>query len=222
MGLQKGKIVSYHPSSRWVLVSKDVTFHETYSFFRESYQEVESVIELLSFPSWDVQVQEVMKPILVPQQEALKDENWIQAMKEEMKALDKNSTRGIGDRPKAKSDVGCRWIYTMKCKYDGNLDRYKARLFTKGYIQSYEIDYEETFTLGAKMNTIRVILPLAAHFDLEEVYIEIPPGFYSHNEKNKSQDNHTLFIKHSPDDKLTLLLVYVDDMIVIGDDEIEN
>ncbi|RDY11420.1 hypothetical protein CR513_03915, partial [Mucuna pruriens] len=99
--------------------------------------------------------------------------------------------------------------------------------------------YEETFALVAKMNTIRVIHSLIAHFDWnlqqfdvknvllhgdleEEVYMEIPQGFYSHNEKKKSQGDHTLVIKHSPDGKLTLLLVYVDDMIVTSDDEIEK
>ncbi|RDY12456.1 putative mitochondrial protein, partial [Mucuna pruriens] len=59
--------------------------------------------------------------------------------------------------------------------------------------------------------------------------MEIPPGFYYYNEKNKIcklkkafQDDHTFFIKHSLDGKLTLLLVYVDDMIVTGDDEIQK
>ncbi|RDX95731.1 hypothetical protein CR513_21700, partial [Mucuna pruriens] len=74
----------YHPLSRQVFVSMDVTFHETQSFFvspplqGESYIEVEPVIELesmsepviesLSFPTQDVQAQEVTKPSLVPQQ----------------------------------------------------------------------------------------------------------------------------------------------------------
>ncbi|RDX71963.1 hypothetical protein CR513_48619, partial [Mucuna pruriens] len=180
-------------------------------------------------------------------QKALKDENWVQAMKEEMEA------------PKDKRAIGCRWIYIVKCKSDGTLERYKARLVAKGYTQTYGIDYEETFAPVAKMNTIRVIISLVAHFgwnlqqfdvknaflhgDLEEeVYMEISPRFYSHNEKNKSpqawfgrftqvmislayrqsQGDHTLFIKHSPNGKLTLLLVYVDDMIVTDDDEIEK
>ncbi|RDX82680.1 hypothetical protein CR513_36509, partial [Mucuna pruriens] len=81
------------------------------------------------------------------------------------------------------------------------------------------------------------------HGDLEEeVYMEIPSGFYSHNEKNKvcilkkalfaqvmislgykqSQGDHTFFIKHSPNGKLTILLVYVNDMIVSGDNEIHK
>ncbi|RDY04982.1 hypothetical protein CR513_11234, partial [Mucuna pruriens] len=90
----------------------------------------------------------------------------------------------------------------MKCESNGILERYKERLVVKGYTQTYEIDYEETFAPVAKMNTVRVIISLAAHFsrnlqqfdvknvflhgDLEEeVYMEIPLGFYSHNEKNK-------------------------------------
>ncbi|RDX92968.1 hypothetical protein CR513_24839, partial [Mucuna pruriens] len=137
----------------------------------------------------------------------------------------------------------------MKCKSNETLEQYKARLVAKGYSQTYGIDYEETFAPIAKMNTVRVILSLAAHFGWnlqqfdvknvflhgnleEEVYMEIPLRFYSYNEKNKpcrlkktflpEHGDHTLFIKHSPDGKLTLLLVYVDDMIVIGDYEIEK
>nr|KYP63863.1 hypothetical protein KK1_018450 [Cajanus cajan] len=38
----------------------------------------------------------------------------------------------------------------------------------------------------------------------------------------QSQGNHTLFIKHSPNGNLTILLVYTDDMIIVGDDEKEK
>ncbi|RDX85953.1 putative mitochondrial protein, partial [Mucuna pruriens] len=75
-------------------------------------------------------------------QETLKDENWVQAMKEEMKALEKNSTWEIVDRPKDK----------RACKSDRTLERYKARLVAKGYTQTNGIDYEETFALVAKRN----------------------------------------------------------------------
>ncbi|RDX80817.1 putative mitochondrial protein, partial [Mucuna pruriens] len=63
-------------------------------------------------------------------QEALKDENWVQAMKEEMKAY------------KDKRVVGCRWIYIVKCKFDGTLDQYKVRLVAKGYTHTYGIDHK--------------------------------------------------------------------------------
>ncbi|RDY02078.1 hypothetical protein CR513_14516, partial [Mucuna pruriens] len=160
-------------------------------------------------------------------------------MKEEMETLEKNSTWEIVDKPKDKIVVGCRWTYTVKCKFDGTLERYKARLAAKGYTKTYGIDYKETFAPVAKINMFDVKNAFL-HGDLEEVYMEIPPGFYSHNEKNnspgawfgifaqvmislgyrQSQGDHTLFIKYSPNGKLTLLLVYVDDMIVTGDDEI--
>ena len=135
-------------------------------------------------------------------QEALKDENWVRAMNEEMKTLEKNETWKIVERPKDKKAVGCRWIYTVKYQSNGTLDRYKARLVAKGYTQTYGIDYEETFALVEKMNTVRIILFLAAHFDWEmhqfdvknaflhesleeEIYMEISPGYGNVNEENK-------------------------------------
>ena len=66
-------------------------------------------------------------------QEALKDKNWIQAMNEEMNALERNETWEIVEQPMDKKIVGCRWIYTVKYRSDGMLDRYKARLVAKGY-----------------------------------------------------------------------------------------
>ncbi|KAL2320148.1 hypothetical protein Fmac_029117 [Flemingia macrophylla] len=92
-------------------------------------------------------------------QEALKDENWVRAMNEEMGALERNETWEIVERPKDKKAVSCRWIYTVKYRSDGTLDRYKARLVAKGYTQTYGIDYEETFAPVAKMNTVELSSP---------------------------------------------------------------
>ncbi|RDX65213.1 hypothetical protein CR513_56143, partial [Mucuna pruriens] len=120
--------------------------------------------------------------------------------------------------------LGCTWIYTVKCKSDGTLERYKARLVAKGYTQTYEIDYEEIFSPVAKMNTVSVIISLVAHFgwnlqqfdvknvflhgDLEEeVYMEIPPGFYSHNEKNKASAGKELLFRK---EGMLLMEIYTD------------
>ena len=89
-------------------------------------------------------------------QEALADKRWKAAMDEEMKSLQKNETWELVDRPAGKKLVGCRWIYTVKYQADGTIERFKARLVAKRYTQTYGIDYTDTFTHVAKINTVRV------------------------------------------------------------------
>ena len=98
-------------------------------------------------------------------QEALADPRWKAAMNEEMKSLQKNETWELVECPLGKKPVGCRWIYTVKYKADGNIERFKARLVAKGYTQTYGIDYTKTFAPVAKINTVRVLLSLATNLD---------------------------------------------------------
>ncbi|PNX84014.1 putative copia-type protein, partial [Trifolium pratense] len=127
-------------------------------------------------------------------QEALTDPKWVQAIKEEMNALQKNNTWCLVSLPKGKKTVGCRWVFSVKHKADGSIERYKARLVARGYTQTYGVDYQETFSPVAKLNTVRVLLSLAVNLDWplhqfdvknaflygdleEEVYMDIPPGY---------------------------------------------
>ncbi|XP_035838498.1 uncharacterized protein LOC110908724 isoform X1 [Helianthus annuus] len=199
--------------------------------------------------------------------EAQSKKNWKEAMETEMRALMKNNTWEKCVLPKGKKTVGCRWVYSIKYKPDGSIGRYKARLVAKGYTQTYGIDYSETFSPVAKMDTIRVLFSVAAnkewplhqfdvtnaflHGDLtEEVYMEAPPGFSgSFKERevcrlkkslyglkqsprawfgkftlamkeygyHQSNADHTLFLKRR-NGLVTCLIIYVDDMIITGND----
>ena len=127
-------------------------------------------------------------------QEALMDPKWTKAIEEEMGALLKNQTWTLVPLPQGKKTVGCRWVFSVKHKADGSIERYKARLVAKGYTQIYGVDYHETFSPVAKLNTVRVLLSLAANLDWplhqldvknaflhgdleEEVYMDTPPGY---------------------------------------------
>lgn len=115
-------------------------------------------------------------------------------MKVEMDALAMNNTWEKCVLPPGKNKVGCRWIFNIKYKADGSIERYKARLVAKGYTQTYDIDYSETFLPVAKIDTIRVLFSVAAtkgwplrQFDVknaflhrelrEKVYMDPPSGF---------------------------------------------
>ncbi|RVW12310.1 Retrovirus-related Pol polyprotein from transposon TNT 1-94 [Vitis vinifera] len=127
-------------------------------------------------------------------QEALDEPGWKLAMFEEMNALKKNGTWEVVDLPREKKSYRCKWVFTIKSKVDGSVERYKAKLVAKGFTQTYRIDYQETFTPVAKINSIRVLLSLVVNSnwplhqldvknaflngDLEEeVFMSPPPGF---------------------------------------------
>ncbi|BFG25422.1 hypothetical protein CerSpe_116960 [Prunus speciosa] len=84
-----------------------------------------------------------MEEIKIPNrlEEALQDPKWVEAMNVEMMALQKNGTWEIVPQLEGNKHVGCRWVYTVKHKAEGTIDRYKARLVAKGYTQVYGVDY---------------------------------------------------------------------------------
>jgi Reverse transcriptase (RNA-dependent DNA polymerase) len=136
--------------------------------------------------------------VVIPErlEEALNDHNWVGAMKLEMDALEKNDTWKLVTLPEGKKTVGCKWVYTIKYNAEGKIERYKAKLVVKGYTQTYGIDFQDTFSSVAKLNSIRVLLSLTANLDWpphqfdvrnvflhgdlkEEIYIDIPSGYWN-------------------------------------------
>lgn len=94
-------------------------------------------------------------------QRALQDPNWMEAMRDEMKALEQNKTWETVDLLKGKRPIGCKWVYKVKYSSNSEIERYKARLVAKGYSQQEGIDYFRTFSPIVKMVTIRLVLALA-------------------------------------------------------------
>ena len=126
--------------------------------------------------------------------QAVKFPEWRAAMAEEFNALLKNQTWSLVPPSPSQNTVGCKWVFKIKRKSDGSIERYKARLVAKGFHQQQGLDYEETFSPVVKPTTIRTVLSIATSFAwplrqldvknaflhghlTETVYMTQPPGF---------------------------------------------
>ena len=187
-----------------------------------------------------------------------------------MGALEKNRTCELIDLLKEKRTIGCKWVFTVKFKSDGSLERYKAHLVSKGFTQTYGIDYSETFASVSKLNIVHVLLSIVVNLDWklqqldvknaflngdlkEKVFMDAPSGFedkfgskvcklkkslyelkqsprawfekFTSSVKrqgySQAQADHTLFFRRSSEGRIEILIVYVDDIILIGDDTVE-
>ena len=79
---------------------------------------------------------------------------WQEAMQQEMAALQTNDTWSLVPRPQDINVVGSKWIFKIKLKEDGSIERHKARLVAQGYTQIEGLDYEETFSPVVRPTTI--------------------------------------------------------------------
>ncbi|GJU04357.1 ribonuclease H-like domain-containing protein [Tanacetum coccineum] len=84
--------------------------------------------------------------------DAASDIRWIEAMNQEMEALNRNGTWVITDLPVGRKPIGRKWVFKVKYKSSGEVERFKARLVAKCFNPKEEIDYEETFSPVVKMD----------------------------------------------------------------------
>ena len=119
---------------------------------------------------------------------------WKDAINSEIESILQNHTWELVDLPPGCKPLGSKRIFKKKMKADGSIDKYKARLVIKGYRQREGLDYFDTYSPVTRINSIRMILAIAALHNLkvhqmdvktaflngdldEKIYMEQPEGF---------------------------------------------
>lgn len=124
-------------------------------------------------------------------QEALesdRSQQWKEAMDEELAALEKNKTWILTEPPKKETVLPNRWVFKVKLKDDGTIDRYRARLVVKSFLQRPGLDYFGTFSPVVKFDSIQMMLALAAAHQMHIEQFDVKTAFL-HGELKESVDN---------------------------------
>jgi hypothetical protein len=121
-------------------------------------------------------------------------QSWREAMTEEINSIVENNTWKLVDLPTGYQPIGLKWVYKLKKDASGQIVKYKTRLVANGYAQREGIDFDEVFAPVARLDSVRLLLALAAqegwlvhHIDvksaflngdlIEEIYVVQSPGF---------------------------------------------
>jgi hypothetical protein len=126
--------------------------------------------------------------------EAEQDAAWHPVMLDKIKAIEENGTWELATLPPGHHAIGLKWVYKVKRNEVGDVERYKVRLVAKGYVHHAGIDFDKVFAPVARLESVHMMLALAAHerwevhhMDMksaflngalkEEVYVQQPLGF---------------------------------------------
>jgi hypothetical protein len=96
---------------------------------------------------------------------AKKDASWRRAMLEEMRSIEENRTWELVDPPAGCRPIGLKWVFKVKRDERGAIVKHKARLVARGFVQREGIDFEKVFAPVARMESVRLLLALAAARD---------------------------------------------------------
>ncbi|GJT34435.1 retrotransposon protein, putative, ty1-copia subclass [Tanacetum coccineum] len=161
----------------------------------------------------------------------------VNAEEHELGDLD-NEVWELVDLPPNGKTIGNKWLFKKKTDMDSAVHTFKACLIANCFTQTYEVDYEETFSPVADIRAIRILIAIAAFYDYEiwqmdaknaflnghlseEVYMVQPEGFVNPKYPNQkfgfsqNRDEPCVYMKASGS-YVTFLILYVDDILIMG------
>ncbi|GJQ96950.1 reverse transcriptase domain-containing protein [Tanacetum coccineum] len=92
---------------------------------------------------------------------------WLDAINAEMQSIKDNQVWRLVDLPSDAKTIGSKLLFKKKIDMDCNIHTYKARIIANDYTQTYEIDYEETFSYVVDIRAIRILVAIEAYYDYE-------------------------------------------------------
>ena len=104
-------------------------------------------------------------------------DQWQLAANDEMASLQANNTWSVEPLPPGVTAIPLKWVFKTKLTPAGTVERHKARLVAKGFRQREGIDYDEVFAPVSKYTTLRSLLAMAAHQDLQIHQLDIKTAF---------------------------------------------
>ena len=104
-------------------------------------------------------------------------DEWRKAAEEEYQSLLDHDTWDLVEPPPHRSIVGSKWIFKTKYDGDGQVDRHKCRLVAQGFSQKEGLDYTETFAPVARLGTIRALIALGVHRNMQMHQMDVKTAF---------------------------------------------
>lgn len=109
--------------------------------------------------------------------QATKKREWRETMEREIEAVERNQTWTLTKLPEGQKRIDLKWIFKAKRDASGKIVKYKARIVAKGYVQEQGIDFDEIFAPVTRLETVRLLLALAAKNGWEIHYLDVKSAF---------------------------------------------
>uniref|UniRef100_A0AAV1TKX7 Reverse transcriptase Ty1/copia-type domain-containing protein n=1 Tax=Peronospora matthiolae TaxID=2874970 RepID=A0AAV1TKX7_9STRA len=159
--------------------------------------------------------------------------HWREAIRAELESMRLREVFRAAKLTKGHRAIGTEWVFRIKRKADGSIDKHKARLMAKGFKQQYGIDYTETFSPVVKYVTLRMVIAVAKYFGWtidqldvvtaflygvmkEQAFCVMPEGVELEGPFDCLELVKAIYELKIVEGQCVLLLVYVDDVLITG------